>query len=377
MREWVPLSAPDVGEAEIAAVEAVMRSGRLSLGPRLDEFEARACARLGAAHAVAVSSGTAGLDCALRALRIGPGDEVITAPFSFVASANAILHVGATPVFADVERDSLAIDPARIEECITERTRAVLVVHVFGRPADMSAITEIATRHRLLVIEDACEAFGARFGGRCTGTLGDVGVFGFYPNKVITTAEGGLVVAEDDEIAARCRAWANQGRRPGAGWLEHVELGVNYRLSELHAAIGVVQLDRLDEILARRDGVARRYHRLLAGVDVERPAVDLPDATTSWFVFVVRVGAGVDARRRDGVHRELAAARIATGRYFPPIHLLPPWRERSGRGPGDFPITEREANRTLALPFSGLLDEASQERVVEELERALREVERG
>lgn len=370
----IPLSAPDITEAEIEAVVSVLRSSRLSLGPKLEEFERAVAEHVGAAHAVGVSSGTAGLHLALIALGIGAGDEVIVPSFTFIAVANAVRYVGATPIFADIDGESLNLDPARVEAAITPRTRALIAVHTFGRPAAMAALLDIARRYGLKVIEDACEALGAEIGSQRVGTFGDAGVFAFYPNKQITTGEGGMVVTRDADVARRVRALRNHGRY-GEAWLEHAELGYNYRLSEMQAALGVEQMRRVEEILARREAIARRYCELLAGQSaVQLPAVDVPEYRLSWFVFVVQVA------ERDRAAERLAAAGIATGRYFAPIHLQPaygpPFRskttsDKDGAPKFDLPVTEAAGGRTLALPFFNRITDEQMRRVAEALITAL------
>ncbi|HEV2277813.1 MAG TPA: DegT/DnrJ/EryC1/StrS family aminotransferase [Acidobacteriaceae bacterium] len=370
----IPLSAPDITDFEIEAVVSVLRSPRLSLGPKLEEFERSVAEYVGSAHAVGVSSGTAGLHLALIALGIGPGDEVIVPSFTFVAVANAVRYVGATPVFADIDGESLNLDPAHVEAAITPRTRALIAVHTFGRPADMAALGAIARRHGLKVIEDACEALGAEIDGQRVGTFGDAAVFAFYPNKQITTGEGGMVVTQDADVSRQVRALRNQGRY-GEAWLEHAELGYNYRLSEMQAALGVAQMRRVDEILACREAVARRYCALLAGNPAVRlPAMDVPGQRLSWFVFVVQVP------ERDQVAERLASAGIATGRYFAPIHLQPAYApssrsnttaEKNGICKFDLPVTEAAGARTLALPFFNRITEEQMGRVAEALRTAL------
>jgi len=369
--ERVPLSAPDIGEAEIAAVVQVLRSGRLSLGPRLEDFEHATQRYSGAKHAVAVSSGTAGLHLALQALGVGPGDEVITTPFSFVASANVILYRGARPAFVDIDPRTLNIDPARIAAAITPRTRAVLVVHVFGRPAAMELILRVARRHGLAVIEDACEAIGGQYNGQALGTLGDVGVFGFYPNKQMTTGEGGMLVTERSDVARQVVRLRNQGRR-SRGSQEHVEVGYNYRLSEMQCALGVAQLSRLPAMLARRAEIARMYERRLRGrSDLLLPAAALEDGRPSWFAYVVRLARAAGSAERDAVVQRLAKQGIACGRYFAPIHLQLPYRRAFGHAAGDFPHTEHAAARTLALPFFNRITEEQVDRVSSALLKAL------
>jgi perosamine synthetase len=314
-----------------------------------------------------VSSGTSGLHLAFEALGVGPGDEVVTTPFSFVASAHAIVHAGATPVFVDVEPDSLNLDPNRVEAALTPRTRALLPVHAFGRPAEMGAIREIAARRGLCVVEDACEAIGAEALGRRAGGLGDAGVLAFYPNKQITTGEGGVVLSDRRDLADRVRCLRNQGRSE-AGWYEHGAVGWNYRLSELACALGVVQLARLDEILARREALARAYgERLADNPRLELPAPDPPGTRTSWFVYALRLRAPLGREDRDRIAAGLVERGIACGRYFAPIHLQPAYRARLGHAPGDFPICESAADRCLALPFFNRLRDAQIDAVCEAL----------
>jgi perosamine synthetase len=359
----IPLSAPDIEEWEVERVAEVLRSGRLSLGPKLSEFERAVSTYVGAADGVAVNSGTSGLHLAVRALGLGPGDEVITSPFSFIAPANAILYERATPVFVDIDAVSLNIDPERIEAAVTPRTRALMIVHTFGRPAAMSAITDIARRHKLLVIEDACEAIGAETGGRKVGAIGDAGVFAFYPNKQLTTGEGGMVLTNDAERAARMRSLRNQGRAQSADWCEHRELGFNYRLPEMSCALGLSQLARVEAILNRREAVARAYsRRLSAEPDLILPETEITAGRVSWFVYVVRLSDRFGREDRDWVASRLQARGIGCARYFAPIHLQPFYRESFGHRAGAFPVTERVAARTLALPFyNRMTDEALDE----------------
>ena len=365
----IGMSAPDIGQREIELITDVLKSGVLSIGPMVERFEELVSAKVGAKHAIAVSSGTAGLHVCAAALGIGSGDEVITPSFSFVASANAIAYTGAIPVFVDIERETLNIDPSLIERAITRRTKAILPVGVFGQAADMDAIAEIAGRHGLPIIEDACEALGAEYRGRPAGTLGDVGVFAFYPNKQITTGEGGLIVTNRDEVAALCRSLRNHGRDVFDGWLQHSRLGYNYRLSELHAAVGVAQMERIDTLLEKRAHVAALYVARLARVDgVEPPVVASSTTRASWFVYVVRLAPEID---RDGVIERMSSRGIPSRPYFPPIHLQPHYRTAYGYAPGQFPVTEREARRTLALPFHGNLTESDVNYVCEGLAACL------
>jgi perosamine synthetase len=363
----IPLSAPDITETEIEAVVAVLRTSRLSLGPVTEQFEAAVANSVSLPHAVAVSSGTAGLHLCVRALDIGEGNEVVVPSFTFIAAANVIRYERAVPVFVDIDPETLNIDPGRLEEAITPRTRAILVPHTFGRPADMDSILEISERHGLLVIEDACEAIGAEYRGRKAGAMGHVGVFAFYPNKQITTGEGGIVVTADPVLAGRIRALRNQGRYPTDDWFQHTELGYNYRISDINCALGLAQMTRLEEILCRRGAVAAAYdQRLRPYADLILPALALPGGRISWFVYVVRVRS---TRNRDAIVEGLAAAGIAAGRYFAPIHLQPSyaaWRTSS-----QLAVTEAEASRTLALPFFNQIEASAIDEVCHTLGRLL------
>ena len=348
--EPIPLAKPVLGEAEEQAVIEVLRSGQLSLGPKLDEFERRFAAQLGAPYASAVSSGTAGLHLALRAVGVEAGDEVITSPFSFVASANAILYCGATPVFAEIDAVTLNLDPAAAEAAITPRTKAILPVHIFGYPADMPAFEAIAHKHGLALVEDACEALGARHAdGKAVGARGNASVFGFYANKQLTTGEGGMIALGDSQTKQRIDSERNQGRAPDMGWLDHDRLGFNYRLSELACALGLAQLDRLEEMLAARARVAQQYRDALAGIaGLTLPCEDRDGDERGWFVFVVQLPPCVD---RDDVVRSLATVGIQSKPYLPAIHLMSFYRDAFGHEPGEFPICEDVAARSLALPF--------------------------
>jgi len=369
MTARIPLSAPDITEAEVAAVTAVLRTPHLSLGPELGAFETELATYHGVGQAVAVSSGTAGLHLALLTMGVGEGDEVIIPSFTFVAVVNAVLQVRATPVLVELDFVTLNLDAAAVEHAISPRTRAILAIHTFGVPAQMDALQDLARRHQLSFIEDASEAIGARFGERLAGSFGDLAVLGFYPNKQITTGEGGAVLASDPAHAARLRQLRNQGRDASGNWLDHVEPGYNYRLSELACALGRVQLRRIDEILALRRQAAERYNALLAHVPgLERPPLSLPNRELSWFVYVVRLPEGVN---RDRVQAALARRGIATGRYFAPIHLQPIWRASHGQEPGHFPLTESIARRTLALPFFNRVTADQQQEVADALLEAM------
>jgi perosamine synthetase len=344
----VPLSRPDIGPQEEEYVLAALRSGILGLGPYARNFEKEFAAFCGAEHAVSVSSGTAGLHLLVRAAGIGAGDEVVTAPISFVASANCMLYERATPVFADVDPDTYVLDPAAVEAAITPRTRAILPVHVFGYPCDMDALGAIAERHGLAIIEDACEAVGSEYRGRRIGATGNPAVFAFYPNKQMTTGEGGMVTTDDAALAGQLRSLANQGRSDSGDWLEHDKLGFNYRLDELSAAVGLAQTERLDEIRSARAAVAARYDELLAPIDgVSVPAATAAGDVRSWFVYVVRVDAELD---RNAVMAALQVRGVACKPYLPTVHLQPFYRSL-GHRPGEFPIAEAIAASTLALPF--------------------------
>lgn len=353
VRREIPLSRPDVTEAEIAAVVEVLRTPHLSLGPRVGEFERLMAERLGVRYAVAVSSGTAALHLCVRALGIGPGDEVITTPFSFVASANCVMFEGARPVFVDINGETLNIDAQRIESVVSARTKAILPVHVFGLPAAMDEIMRVGRERGLAVIEDACEALGARYGNKYAGTIGDCGTFGFYPNKQITTGEGGMVVTDREDVARLAASMRNQGRDEGMGWLSHARLGYNYRLSDINCALGIAQLRRLDEILAARARVAGWYHELLAEEvpDVVRPCAAPAGSTRSWFVYVVQLPVGYTEAERNALIAYLRGRGIGCNAYFPCIHLQPFYREQFGYGPGDFPVAEDVSARSVALPF--------------------------
>jgi perosamine synthetase len=366
----IPLAKPVLGDAEERAVIDVLRSGQLSLGPKLVEFERLFAARVGAPHASAVSSGTAGLHLALRAAGIGPGDEVITSPFSFVASANAVLYEGATPVFAEIDPVTLNLDPAAAEAAITPRTKAILPVHIFGYPADMPAFEAIARAHDLAIVEDACEALGGRHAdGTPVGGRGNPAVFGFYANKQLTTGEGGMVTLADARVKQRIDSERNQGRAPDMDWLDHDRLGFNYRLSELACALGIAQLERLDEMLAARARVAERYRAALGAIDgLQLPCADAGGDVRGWFVFVVQLPVGVE---RDEVIRALAAAGIQSKPYLPAIHLMSFYRERTSLGEGQFPVCESVAERSLALPFFPEMSERQVERVAAGVRDAL------
>ena len=358
----IPLSNPDISDLEIDMVVQTMRSGRLSIGPMQERFEQLIATRADRLHAVAVNSGTSGLHLAMQALNIGPGDEVITTPFSFIASANCILYAGATPVFVDVCPKTLNMDPQKVDAAITPRTKAIGAVECFGNPAYMDQYEAIAARHEIALIEDCCEALGSSIKGRPAGSFGRVGVFGFYPNKQVTTGEGGMIVTNDKRVADLCRSMRSQGRpvadpvatagSSGLGaWLQHERLGYNNRLSEINAAIGVAQMRRFDEMMRRREEVARIYlSRLMDHHQLILPTI-APETVMSWFVFVVRLASTYTRDERDRIIAGMRRHDIGAADYFPCIHLQPFYREKFGFKPGDFPIAESVSQRTIALPF--------------------------
>ena len=367
----IPLSRPWLDEREEELVLEVLRSGRLSLGPWIERFEQEVAERVGAPYAAAVSSGTAGLHLLCRIAGLGPGDEVVTSPLSFVASANCFILEGATPVFADVDPLTLNLDPAAAEAAITERTRAIVAVDMFGFPCDLDPLRALAERHGLTLIEDACESLGAEYRGAPLGSHGPSAVFAFYPNKQMATGEGGVVTTHSEHEWQLLRSMRNQGRsyEQGAAWFNHVRLGLNYRWTDVQAAIGLGQLEKLDRILVLRAEAAERYGELLAGLDgVEAPVPEDGDRRRSWFVYVVKLDPRLD---RDAVMDSLRAEGVATAEYVPCIHLQPYMRERYGFSEGLCPVAEETARRTMALPFFTQIDVGDQERVVEVLRTAV------
>ncbi|HEX8101479.1 MAG TPA: DegT/DnrJ/EryC1/StrS family aminotransferase [Solirubrobacteraceae bacterium] len=363
--EEIPLARPVLGDAEELAVLDVLRSGQLSLGPRAPAFEQAFAERVGARHASAVSSGTAALHLALRAVGVTDGDEVVTTPFSFVATANAVLYERARPVFADIDPVTLNLDPAAAAAAITERTRALLPVHIFGYPADVARLE----RHKLPIVEDAAQALGARHGdGVAVGGRGHPAIFGFYANKQLTTGEGGMVVMGSEAMKVRIDSERNQGRAPDMGWLDHDRLGFNYRLSDIACALGTAQLERLDDMLAARARVAALYREALAPLAAERglelPCPDAGGDHRGWFVWVVQLPHDVD---RDETMMALHGHGVRSKPYLPAIHLMSFYRERFGHRPGEFPVAEDVAARSLALPFFPEMTEGQVARVAEAL----------
>ena len=368
-KQGVPLSGPYLDEREEELVLEVLRSGRLSLGPTIDRFEELFAAKVGAPYAAAVSSGTAGLHLLCVVAGIGPGDEVITTPYSFAASTNCFVYEGAVPVFADIDPQTLNVDPRAVEAAVTERTTAIVAVDIFGYPCELDELRAIAERHGLALIMDTCEAIGAKYKGAQLGSHGPSGVFAFYPNKQMTTGEGGIVTTHSEEEWRLLRSLRNQGRGDSGGWLEHVRLGFNYRLDDVGAALGIGQLEKLDEILQLRAGVAARYGELLRDIDgVELLHPDDDDHVRSWFVYVVALP---DNEIRERVIAHLDREGIGCSRYLPSIHLQPYMRERYGFSEGLCPIAEDASSRTLALPFFTALEQDAQERVAEALAAAL------
>jgi dTDP-4-amino-4,6-dideoxygalactose transaminase len=386
----IPMSSPDLGPAERQAVQDVLNTPNLSMGSRILQFEKAICQLTGSQHAIAVNSGTAGLHLCVRAAGIGAGDLVITTPFSFVASSNVLLFENAVPVFVDVDPRTGNIDTSLVESAArdlmagTEKARhwlprtgavddsplkAILPVDVFGQPADLDPILRVASQYQLPVIEDSCEALGAEYKGRPAGTIGDFGVFAFYPNKQITTGEGGVIITNDATAADFMRSLRNQGRAVGDTWLQHTYLGYNYRLDEMSAALGAVQLTRLDELSAKRNRVATWYTERLAEIaGIETQVLEPSTTRMSWFVYVIRFAPGID---RDLLAKKIGEQGIPARPYFAPIHLQPYMRQRFGFQPGDFPITEDLGNRSLALPFSGVMTETQVDTVCRIIQASL------
>lgn len=366
----IPLSKPDITQKEIDAVIEVLKSDILSIGPKIEEFERKIADYVGKKYAIAVNSGTSALHLIVRSLGIKDGDEVITTPFTFIASVNCFLFERAKPVFVDIDPDTLNMDINKIEEKITEKTKAILTVDVFGQPMDMEKVNEIAKKYGLKVIEDSCEALGSEYKGIKAGTLCDAGAFAFYPNKQITTAEGGVIVTDDEEIAQLCRSMRSQGRPITGLWLEHERLGFNYRLSELHAALGIVQLERIEEIIKRRLEIAEKYNERLKDVKgVKIPYIAPEVNKMSWFVYVIRVDENID---RDKVMQYLIDNGIGCRPYFTPVHLQSYIRELTGHKEGDFPITEKVARSTIALPFFNKITDEQIDYVVDKLKEAIK-----
>jgi len=395
----IRMSSPDLNESDRLAVLDVINTPNLSMGPQIESFEQAFCALTGAKHAVGVNCGTAGLHLCVRAADIGMGDIVITTPFSFVASTNVLLFENAVPVFVDVDQQTGNMDTELLSKAVQDlftggdaalrwlprklpavnqgqlkRVKAILPIDVFGQPADYDRINVIAREFNLTVIEDSCEALGAEYKSRAAGTLGDYGVFAFYPNKQITTGEGGMIVTDDDQAAELMRALRNQGRAPGDTWLQHTYLGYNYRLDEMSAALGLSQMRRLDALLEKRDRVAGWYAQHLDKIElVSAPQLVAATTRVSWFVYVIRVAESVD---RDRLAEILVSKGIPVRPYFAPIHLQPYMVEMFGYQPGDFPVTEDLGNRSLAIPFSGMMTEDEVAYVCQQIAEALSSAEK-
>jgi len=348
------MSSPDLSSAELEAVNEVLHSSRLSIGPKINQFEAGFAEYIGKKHGIAVNSGTSALHLAVIAAGVTAGDEVITPSFSFIASANCVLYERASPVFVDVDPVTGNMDPTQIEQAITPRTKAIIVVHAFGQPADMDPILEIARRHELIVIEDACEAVGAEYKGRRVGTLSAAAAFAFYPNKQMTTGEGGMIVTNDDGWDTLFRSLRNQGRDVFDAWLNHLRLGYNYRMDEMSAALGLAQLNRLDEMLEKRARVAGWYNERLGAIQgIERPYIADTTSRMSWFVYVLRCSQGME---RNRLMAKLEERGIPSRPYFTPIHLQPLYQQ-FGWKQGMLPNTEQAGDTFLALPFSGIMSQ--------------------
>ena len=370
----IPLAQPVIGERERELVEQVLSSDVLALGPFAERFEEGVAEMAGRRFGISCSSGTAGLHMAVRALGIADGDEVITTPFSFVASANCLLYERARPVFVDIEEEALGLDPNWVEAASGPRTVGILPVHVFGRPCRIDEIASIADRSGWQLIEDACEGLGSSVRGRPLGSFGAASVFAFYPNKQITTGEGGMVVTDDAGLAERMRSLRNQGRDRDGTWLKHIQLGFNYRMDEISAAIGVAQVERIAELQAARTRTAEAYGAALGGHEWVTLPAQAPGEVVDWFVYVIRLAPRLD---RNRVMEDLLAQGVPSRPYFSPLHLQPFYRDLLGHQPGDFPVTERIASTTLALPWSARLSEDDVAYVCEALERAVERQSRG
>jgi dTDP-4-amino-4,6-dideoxygalactose transaminase len=382
---FIPLSKPDVTEKEITAVTDLMSSGILSIGPKVAEFEERFAEYIGVEHAVAVNSGTSALHLIVRSLDLKQGQTVITSSFTFVSSANVAIYEGAVPVFADIDEATYNISPETLEDALGYYSKnglntgqiklrpfipdVFMAVDIFGHPLEWDGIEGVCNRHGVKIIEDSCEALGSSFMGRRTGTFGLAGAFAFYPNKQITTGEGGIIVTDDSKIAELSKSMRNQGRGTSENWLEHVRLGYNYRMDEMSAALGIEQLKRIDEILAKRQRVADRYKKLLSKIDgVETPFVADYATSIGWFVYVIRLDEKI---KRDNFMRHLIDNGVQCRDYFRPIHLQPFYMTKFGFKNGMFPVTEELARRTVAIPFFNNLSEEEQQFVAHTIEKAL------
>lgn len=368
----IPLSEADITNKEIKAVLNVLKTKRLSLGPELEKFEKISAKLAGVKYAIAVNSGTSALHLIVRALGIGQGDEVITTPFSFISSSNCVVYEGAKPVFVEIDEKTLCIDVSKIEEKITNKTKAILAVDLFSYPADWDELNKIAKKYKLFLIEDSAEAFGSEYKGKKCGSFGDAAIFAFYPNKQLTTGEGGIILTNNKEIADFCRSSANQGRKiEGSKWLEHIRLGYNYRLDEMSCAMGAVQMERSKEIISKRRKVAELYNKKLKDIkDLEIPYA-VGDVKLGWFVYTVKLADKFAGEKRDKIISEMGKKGIACRDYFQPIHTQPFYKEGFGYKEGDFPITEDTSRRNLALPFFSDLKENQINYIVSNLKNIL------
>lgn len=367
----IPLARPDITPDDIREVVKVLRSPYICQGPQQEAFQKAFAGYIGTRYAEAVNSGTSALHLVMRSFGIGEGDEVITSPYSFIASSNCILFTGARPVFVDIDPGTLNMDPAQIEKKITRRTKAILAVHVFGMPADMFQINKIARKHNLVVIEDACEAIGAEIRGKKAGSFSDAAVFAFYPNKQITTGEGGMIVTDRKAVADMCRSLKNQGRDPSRKQSGFLRLGHGYRISDINCALGLSQLSRIEKILERREKVARMYHQNLSQIEGISPLPEQAGYRRSWFVYMVRLAADFDAQKKKKIIQGLARKGISCGEYFDPIHLEPFYKKMFGYRPGDYPLTENMSERIFALPFYPRMTRSEIAFVCRELKRQL------
>ena len=374
MEMKVNLSRPDITELEIEAVCQVLRTPNLSLGPKLREFEQAFEQYVGCKHAIAVNSGTSGMFLCTQAMGWGPGDEILTTPFTFISSVTTIMMSGATPVFVDIDPVSLNIDPALLEAKITDKTKAILPVEVFGNPSGMDQICEIAEKHNLPVLEDSCEGLGSQLNGKKVGTFGVMSNFAFYPNKQMTTGEGGMILTDDDDLAQTCISLRNQGRSRGGGWLAHDRLGYNYRLSDINCALGIVQLSRIEEFVQKRQGVVDMYSQLLK--DEQRLIIPTApeNSRMSWFVYVVRLTEDYTQEQRNTLLKKMLDHGIQVSNYFPPVHLQPFIAEQYGCKEGDMPVTDTVVKSTVALPFHNNLTAEEVELVCSELKASLDEI---
>jgi perosamine synthetase len=367
----IHLSRPDITDKEIQAVTEVLKGPNLSLGPKLGEFERVFADYIGMKRAVAVNSGTSGLFLCMLAMGIGKGDEVITTPFTFIATSNVIIMAGAKPVFVDIAPVTLNMDTSKVKSKITKKTKAIIPVEVFGSPAGFDEIAEIADERKLVVLEDSCEALGSVLNGKKAGTFGKMSVFAFYPNKQITTGEGGMILTNDDKLADICVSLRNQGRGAAGGWLSHERLGYNYRLSDINCVLGIVQLSRIEEIKRKRKQVAAWYQETLAGDDRFIVPAEPPGCDINWFVFVIQLAERFTRQSRDKVLQAMRETGIQVSNYFTPVHLQPFMVEQFGFKEGDFPITESVAERTIALPFYNNLTKDEVAIVCDELRKAV------